>query len=66
MLGMLPLARELLRGGAEVVLVANSQPAINDITASELRSVLETAARSCPVLAVCVATSSFFPPKAEP
>ena len=52
-LGMLPLARELLRGGAEVVLVANSQPAINDITASELRSLLEVAARACPVLAVC-------------
>ena len=51
-LGMIPLARELLRGGAEVVLVANSQPAINDITVSELRGVLQTAAVSCPVLAV--------------
>ncbi|KAK9799347.1 hypothetical protein WJX73_008823 [Symbiochloris irregularis] len=50
-LGMLPLARELLRGGAEVVLVANSQPAINDVTAPELRRVLEAAASCCPVIA---------------
>ena len=49
-LGMLPLARELLRTGCEVVLVANSQPAINDITASELKSVVAKAAEVCPVL----------------
>lgn len=56
-LGMIPLARELLRGGSEVVLVANSQPAINDITLPELREVLQTAGGSCPVLAVgaCIA-----------
>ncbi|KAK7260564.1 hypothetical protein RIF29_26713 [Crotalaria pallida] len=35
-LGMLPLARELLRRGTEVVLVANSLPALNDVTAMEL------------------------------
>jgi hypothetical protein len=35
-LGMLPFARELLRAGCEVVLVANAQPAINDITLPEL------------------------------
>jgi pantothenate kinase len=49
-LGMLPLARELLRNGCEVVLVGNSQPAINDITAAELRSVVAKAAEVCPVL----------------
>lgn len=49
-LGMLPLARELLRTGCEVVLVGNSQPAINDITAAELRSVVAKAAEVCPVL----------------
>eukprot|EP00884_Botryococcus_braunii_P001633 jgi/Botrbrau1/11470/Bobra.27_4s0010.1 len=42
-LGMLPLARELLRMGAEVVLVANEDPAINDVTASELRAILREA-----------------------
>ncbi|KAG1660836.1 hypothetical protein FOA52_008947 [Chlamydomonas sp. UWO 241] len=49
-LGMLPLARELLRQGSEVVLVANSQPAINDITAPELRALLSAAARHCSIL----------------
>eukprot|EP00955_Chlamydomonas_euryale_P028638 301758-Chlamydomonas_euryale.AAC.1 len=49
-LGMLPLARELLRAGSEVVLVANSLPAINDITAPELRALLSAAASLCPVI----------------
>ncbi|KAG2443313.1 hypothetical protein HYH02_009380 [Chlamydomonas schloesseri] len=49
-LGMLPFARELLRLGCEVVLVANSLPAINDVTAPELRSLLAAAAESCPLL----------------
>ena len=42
-LGMLPLARELVARGAKVILVANSLPAINDITAIELESVLNAA-----------------------
>jgi len=49
-LGMLPLVRELLRAGCEVVMVANSTPAINDITAGELRSVVAKAAEVCPVI----------------
>ena len=49
-LGMLPLVRELLRGGCEVVLVANSLPAINDITACELRGVVAKAAEVCPII----------------
>jgi hypothetical protein len=36
-LGMLPFVREMLRLGCEAVMVANSLPAINDITAAELR-----------------------------
>ena len=39
-LGMLPLTRELLRGGAEVVLAANETPSINDVTARELAALL--------------------------
>mmetsp|Transcript_41512 Transcript_41512/g.79337 ORF Transcript_41512/g.79337 Transcript_41512/m.79337 type:complete len:402 (+) Transcript_41512:54-1259(+) len=39
-LGMLPLARELVRKGADVVLAANEVPSINDITAAELTKVL--------------------------
>lgn len=49
-LGMLPLARELLRRGTEVVLVANSLPAINDVTASELPSLVAAAAKNCDIL----------------
>lgn len=39
-LGMLPLARELLCNGAQVVMAANSIPAINDVTADELVALL--------------------------
>ncbi|GLI70548.1 hypothetical protein VaNZ11_015467 [Volvox africanus] len=49
-LGMLPFARELLRLGCEVVLVANELPAINDITAPELRALLISAANVCPII----------------
>ncbi|GAQ88623.1 pantothenate kinase 2 [Klebsormidium nitens] len=44
-LGMIPLARELLRRGTAVAMVANSQPAINDITQPELEHVLDAAAQ---------------------
>ena len=51
-LGMLPLAREMLRMGTEVVLCANHLPAINDITATELEELIETVAEICPTLKV--------------
>jgi hypothetical protein len=35
---------------AQVVLVANSLPAINDVTAAELRSVVAAAAEVCPII----------------
>ncbi|KAI3438596.1 hypothetical protein D9Q98_001020 [Chlorella vulgaris] len=49
-LGILPFCRELLRMGAEVVLVANSLPAINDITVYELKGVVAKAAEVCPTI----------------
>ncbi|BDA44552.1 4'-phosphopantetheine phosphatase [Coccomyxa sp. Obi] len=49
-LGMLPLARELLQRGTAVVLAANSRPAINDITADELRGVVARAAAEDKIL----------------
>ena len=49
---MIPLARELLRMGSEVVMVANSLPAINDVTCAELRTLLESVCEICPVLKV--------------
>ena len=45
-LGMLPLCRELLRGGAEVVLAANERPSINDVTARELSALLPRVAEA--------------------
>ncbi|KAJ9568093.1 hypothetical protein OSB04_004059 [Centaurea solstitialis] len=44
-LGMLPLAREFLRRGTEVVLVANSLPALNDVTAVELPEIVAEASK---------------------
>ena len=41
-LGMLPLARELAGLGVHVVLAANSEPSLNDITAAELQALLAT------------------------
>eukprot|EP00897_Mesotaenium_endlicherianum_P000944 jgi/Mesen1/10850/ME000093S10365 len=49
-LGIIPLARELLRRGTEVVLVANSLPAINDVTAQELPPIIAAAAQHCDLL----------------
>jgi Damage-control phosphatase ARMT1-like domain len=51
-LGMLPFARELLRRGCEVVLAANSLPAINDVTATELRRLMVAACDADALLAV--------------
>lgn len=39
-LGMIPLARELIRRGTDVVMAANAVPSINDCTASELKDLL--------------------------
>lgn len=52
MLGMLPLARELLKLGSEVVLCANSLPAINDITVQELKDLVQTVSGICPIIKV--------------
>ena len=49
---MIPLARELLRMGAEVVLCANSLPAINDITTQELQELIDKVADMCPIIKV--------------
>ncbi|CAI9283855.1 unnamed protein product [Lactuca saligna] len=49
-LGMLPLARELLRRGTQVVLVANSLPALNDVTAMELSKIVAEATKHCDIL----------------
>jgi len=40
-LGMIPLARELLKRGTEVILTANTLPTLNDITHDELQGLIE-------------------------
>ena len=42
--------RELLRLGAEVVMVGNTLPAINDITVTELTAAVEDVSRFCPTI----------------
>ncbi len=44
-LGGIPLARELASNGIRVVLAANSKPALNDVTAEELREILDRCRR---------------------
>ncbi len=41
LLGVIPFVRDLLFRGTRVILAANSGPALNDITAAELRPLLE-------------------------
>ena len=47
---MVPLARELVMRGTEVILSANSIPAINDITAAELSPALNEISKVDPVI----------------
>lgn len=52
---MLPLARELIKAGTEVILAANSLASINDVTAAELRAILQEAAATDQTLDMAVA-----------
>jgi type II pantothenate kinase len=42
-LGVLPLARHLLLGGAEVIVTVNSEPNLNDVTIDEIGPIVERA-----------------------
>uniref|UniRef100_A0A061SEX1 Gluconolactonase n=1 Tax=Tetraselmis sp. GSL018 TaxID=582737 RepID=A0A061SEX1_9CHLO len=56
-LGVLPLARELLRRGTAVVLAANEEPTINDITCHELKELMPRVAEIDPhILGRCWAS----------
>ncbi|MEM8738312.1 MAG: ARMT1-like domain-containing protein [Planctomycetota bacterium] len=43
-LGMLPLARELLKRGTDVILTANTTPSLNDVTHDELTELVDAVA----------------------
>lgn len=49
-MGILPLARELLRQGSKIILCANSAPALNDVTHTELVVLLRQVANICPII----------------
>ncbi|MEM6458951.1 MAG: ARMT1-like domain-containing protein [Planctomycetota bacterium] len=49
-LGMLPLARDLLRRGTDVILTANTTPSLNDVTHDELTGLVERVATFDPVV----------------
>ncbi len=53
-LGMIPLARELLRRGTGVLLAANSTPALNDVTYLELVELIGRVAVFEPVIAAAL------------
>ncbi len=60
-LGMIPLARDLAGRGTEVVLAANSGPALNDITYDELVPLLEQCALLDEALAAVLAQGRLRP-----
>lgn len=49
-LGMIPFARYLLARGTRVVLTANTEPSLNDVTIDELIGLIDRVARIDPVL----------------
>lgn len=54
-LGMLPFVRELLRMGTDVILTANTSPALNDVTHAELSGYCASAAQHCAILRAAMA-----------
>ncbi|KAK3925782.1 4'-phosphopantetheine phosphatase [Frankliniella fusca] len=55
-LGIIPFAREMLKRGTRVLLCSNSEPALNDVTHTELLGVLSRASSLCPVIAEALTT----------
>ena len=49
-LGIIPFVEEMLRMGSEVVLAANSRPALNDVTSHELRLLIRKITPMSPIL----------------
>lgn len=49
-LGVLPFVREFLRRKTKVILCANSEPSLNDVTYPELLEIVDGASRNCPII----------------
>jgi len=56
-LGVIPLVRELLQRGTEVVMAANSAPALNDVTSKELHAIVEKVTQMCGVVGGAVSAA---------
>ena len=57
-LGVIPFVRHLAAGGTRVVIAANRQPALNDVTIDELRALLPQLAAIDPTLARLLASGA--------
>ncbi|KAF5270484.1 hypothetical protein FQA39_LY08362 [Lamprigera yunnana] len=49
-LGVLPFTRQLLKQGTDVILTANSAPALNDVTFNDLKVYLKVVEQKCPII----------------
>lgn len=49
-LGVMPFARELLSRGTKVILCANVEPSLNDVTLSELQQVVAECCHQCDLI----------------
>ena len=50
----MPFARELLIRGSKVLLCANTEPSLNDITVPELNDVIKKCSQECAIIAEAV------------
>lgn len=50
-LGIMPFVRQLLLQQTQVILCANSEPALNDVTCAELKDLLRECCKKCDKLA---------------
>lgn len=47
----MPFVRQLLLRKTSVILCANSEPALNDVTCTELKDLVQSCCKSCDILA---------------
>lgn len=59
-LGILPFARELLKRGTRVILTANSQPSLNDVTDDELNQLVQQVAAIDAVIGDALSAGSLY------
>lgn len=56
-LGILPFARELLKRNTKVILAANSEPSLNDVTFTELKGIVDKCKLKCDIIRDALANS---------